>query len=114
MQKKEEIEKKDKKCFNCDIEGQYKCSKCVIRYCSVACYKQHKDSCKPIKKPAKRTHVQAYTGADTVKREALEQLGFSDDVKSHLSNKYLRLSAVKLELTLIYIIKGCGLGINTF
>jgi len=112
MQKKEEIQKKDKTCFNCDVEGQYKCSKCIIRYCSVACYKQHTDTCKPIKKPSKRPRVEAYTGADTVKRDTLEQLGLSDEVKNHLSNKYLRgmISSIVNDATDVRFALDMGMG----
>ena len=89
-EKKEVIEKKGKECFNCEVEGQYKCPKCFIRYCSVDCYKLHIDNCKPIKKATKRPRIEPYSGADTVNRERLKELKFDDQIKNHLSNKYLR------------------------
>uniref|UniRef100_A0A673AUQ4 Zinc finger, HIT-type containing 3 n=1 Tax=Sphaeramia orbicularis TaxID=375764 RepID=A0A673AUQ4_9TELE len=30
---------------------KYKCPTCKIRYCSVGCYKKHKDSCLPVQPP---------------------------------------------------------------
>ncbi|XP_047235101.1 zinc finger HIT domain-containing protein 3 isoform X1 [Girardinichthys multiradiatus] len=31
---------------------KYRCPSCKIRYCSLGCYKKHKDTCLPIEKPA--------------------------------------------------------------
>lgn len=37
------------KCLVCDEnESKYKCPKCSIPYCSLVCYKKHKEECVPI------------------------------------------------------------------
>ena len=33
-----------KKCLICEAESQYRCPTCMIRYCSVGCFKTHKES----------------------------------------------------------------------
>ena len=76
LQKESEVKKPEKLCFNCETEAQYKCPKCMIRYCKVECFKQHKESCKPIKKAQKRPRIEPYSGEDTVERTRLEQLEF--------------------------------------
>ena len=43
-----------------------------------------------VKKATKRPRIEPYSGADTVDRERLKELEFDDQVKNHLSNKYLR------------------------
>jgi len=56
--------------------------------------------------------VEAYTGADTVKRDTLEQLGLSDEVKNHLSNKYLRgmISSIVNDATDVRFALDMGMG----
>ena len=39
-------------CVVCSkTDSNYKCPKCLEKYCSLACYKTHKESCVPISKP---------------------------------------------------------------
>ena len=38
------VELPAKKCFVCEAESQYRCPTCMIRYCSVGCFKTHKES----------------------------------------------------------------------
>ncbi|XP_017077581.1 zinc finger HIT domain-containing protein 3 [Drosophila eugracilis] len=89
-------------CINCEENTRkYKCSKCSAPYCSVACYKAHKDSPKCVridmedKKPENAfqeeptLHVPFPTD-DTVPTEKLQKLENSQDLRNLLHNPHLR------------------------
>ncbi|XP_061658821.1 zinc finger HIT domain-containing protein 3 [Syngnathoides biaculeatus] len=83
---------------------KYRCPACQIRYCSLSCYKRHKDSCRPVQKlisnrtkNAIRTdtwsvedllHEEDIT--DLVPLEKLQLLGQSKELKDLLCNPHLR------------------------
>ncbi|XP_043094207.1 zinc finger HIT domain-containing protein 3 [Puntigrus tetrazona] len=90
---------------------KYKCPVCRIRYCSVSCFKRHKDddSCHPVKEsdsasssrtPANRQAAEQPWAADDLLDEdsqtdkvplhKLEQLGGSEALKGLLRNPHLR------------------------
>ncbi|KAI1902890.1 hypothetical protein AGOR_G00020970 [Albula goreensis] len=92
----------------CEHIPKYKCPVCKIRYCSVGCYKKHKDDCQPMKQatpPApdlKETRISAGGDwsvedlleedehADRVPLQRLKELGESEDLKALLYNPHLR------------------------
>ncbi|XP_077402959.1 zinc finger HIT domain-containing protein 3 [Vanacampus margaritifer] len=91
---------------------KYRCPTCEIRYCSLPCYKRHKDSCLPVKqvipngtKDAVSTEKTDTHFADTwsvedllsnediadlVPLENLQLLGQSKELKNLLCNPHLR------------------------
>ncbi|XP_077597397.1 zinc finger HIT domain-containing protein 3 [Stigmatopora nigra] len=83
---------------------KYKCPTCKIRYCSLSCYKLHKDSCLPVEKPppnstkgtvctdtwSSETFLDEDDIADAVPAEKLRLLGHSKEVKDLLCNPHLR------------------------
>ncbi|XDV21589.1 hypothetical protein PO909_026666 [Leuciscus waleckii] len=88
---------------------KYRCPACRIRYCSVGCFKRHKDddSCHPIKQPdpasISRTPVSSAeqpwivedlldedSHTDKVPLQKLQQLGDSEALKDLLRNPHLR------------------------
>ncbi|XP_017038872.1 zinc finger HIT domain-containing protein 3 [Drosophila ficusphila] len=89
-------------CVICEENPRkYKCSKCSAPYCSVACYKTHKDSPKcVIKESVGKTVENAFqeeptlhvpfTTDDTVPAEKLHQLENSQDLRNLLHNPHLR------------------------
>ncbi|XP_043997327.1 zinc finger HIT domain-containing protein 3 isoform X2 [Gambusia affinis] len=85
---------------------KYRCPTCNIRYCSLGCYKKHKDSCLPVEKPASSNpeSIDA-TGSeplslddllheddviDKVPPQRLQLLGQSPELRDLLSNPHLR------------------------
>ncbi|XP_057677646.1 zinc finger HIT domain-containing protein 3 [Corythoichthys intestinalis] len=85
---------------------KYKCPACEIRYCSLPCYKRHKDLCLPVEKlPPNAAKDAVCTVADTwsiedllhkediadvVPLENLQLLGQSKELKDLLCNPHLR------------------------
>nr|XP_057942911.1 zinc finger HIT domain-containing protein 3 [Doryrhamphus excisus] len=85
---------------------KYRCPCCKIRYCSVSCYKRHKDSCLPLKQPEPSVpEGKDASGTDTrsvedllqeddipdiVPPERLQLLGQSEELKDLLRNPHLR------------------------
>ncbi|XP_030009912.1 zinc finger HIT domain-containing protein 3 isoform X2 [Sphaeramia orbicularis] len=85
---------------------KYKCPTCKIRYCSVGCYKKHKDSCLPVQppepsgpevKPASSSDPWSVEDLlneddiiDKVPVEKLQLLGRSDQLRDLLRNPHLR------------------------
>ncbi|KAJ8275794.1 hypothetical protein COCON_G00075460 [Conger conger] len=88
---------------------KYKCPVCKIRYCSVSCYKNHKDECLPVKQTAspalapdfKATHhcdgnwsvedlLDEDDQSDRVPLQRLKELGESKELKALLCNPHLR------------------------
>ncbi|XP_052843633.1 zinc finger HIT domain-containing protein 3 [Drosophila gunungcola] len=89
-------------CINCEENTRkYKCSKCSAPYCSVACYKAHKDSpqclAKDLVKEKEKSafheeptlHV-PFTTDDTVPMEKLQQLENCPNLRNLLHNPHLR------------------------
>nr|XP_061817914.1 zinc finger HIT domain-containing protein 3-like isoform X1 [Nerophis lumbriciformis] len=87
---------------------KYRCPSCKIRYCSLPCFKRHKDSCVPVKQldpTVPEAQDAGKTGTDTwsvddilqeddipdiVPPERLQLLGQSEKLKDLLSNPHLR------------------------
>ncbi|KAL7027453.1 hypothetical protein ACKWTF_005446 [Chironomus riparius] len=91
-------------CFVCEKEVyKYKCPACSIQYCSVSCFKTHKDGqCDEIvnqnnPKDTENTIVEDKVPArmmfetiDTIPAQKLEELKVSEGLKEMLKNKHLR------------------------
>eukprot|EP00099_Drosophila_melanogaster_P012146 NP_001286464.1 uncharacterized protein Dmel_CG8204, isoform B [Drosophila melanogaster] len=90
------------KCIICvDNLRKYKCSKCSAPYCSVACYKTHRDSpqCATRESDLKKTEVGyqeeptlhvPFPTDDTVAAEKLQQLENCQELRNLLHNPHLR------------------------
>ncbi|XP_017013738.2 zinc finger HIT domain-containing protein 3 [Drosophila takahashii] len=89
-------------CINCEENTRkYKCSKCEAPYCSVACYKEHKDSPQCVRnilelkkeenafQEEPTLHV-PFTTDDTVPAEKLQQLETNQNLLNLLHNPHLR------------------------
>ncbi|XP_062381115.1 zinc finger HIT domain-containing protein 3 [Sardina pilchardus] len=93
---------------------KYRCPTCLVRYCSLNCFKTHKDSCEPVKrKESKRDQNQPHTAArepwtpddlldeddrsDMVSADILQKLGESEDLKDLLRNPHLRQLLVAVD-----------------
>ncbi|KAI8122562.1 Zinc finger HIT domain-containing protein 3 [Lucilia cuprina] len=94
-------------CIVCQqITNKYKCPKCYEPYCSLVCYKQHKESPQCLDKLNEKindaevkeysneinepTVYEPFKTEDTVPQEKLIELGSSDDLKNLLYNPHLR------------------------
>uniref|UniRef100_A0A336ME21 Zinc finger HIT domain-containing protein 3 n=1 Tax=Culicoides sonorensis TaxID=179676 RepID=A0A336ME21_CULSO len=98
-------------CIVCDkSDGKYKCPKCEMPYCSLECFKSHKDSvkCEEISKEKEAARNQLadkspstllFTTMDTVPLETLEKLRDSEHLKNLLYNSHLRKLLVELDST---------------
>ncbi|NP_956567.1 zinc finger HIT domain-containing protein 3 [Danio rerio] len=92
-----------------ELVPKYRCPACRIRYCSVSCFKRHKedDSCDPVKesdpassKPAAVSNAEEPwtvedlldedSQTDKVPLQRLQQLGDSEALKGLLRNPHLR------------------------
>ncbi|KAM4727178.1 zinc finger HIT domain-containing protein 3 isoform 2-T2 [Anableps anableps] len=85
---------------------KYKCPSCKIRYCSLGCYKKHKDTCLPVEKPASPSpEYKDAAGSeplgmddllheddiiDKVPLQRLQLLGQSTELRDLLCNPHLR------------------------
>ncbi|XP_055625711.1 zinc finger HIT domain-containing protein 3 [Toxorhynchites rutilus septentrionalis] len=88
----------ENKCVVCGADNQkYKCKTCAVHYCSVPCYKTHKET--PCEPPATELPIVEdrqpqktflYTTVDTVDPEKLEQLRHSEQLNNLLYNPHLR------------------------
>lgn len=97
------------KCEICSVElSKYKCPKCLIKYCSVACYKTHSSNpeyCKLRRKdpsdvkttkteenPAKNENnfEESEMTDDQVLPSQLQKLQSSSELKELLTNRHLR------------------------
>ncbi|KAH8233246.1 hypothetical protein KR026_005869 [Drosophila bipectinata] len=93
-------------CVNCsENTRKYKCSKCFAPYCSVVCYKAHKDTpeCEAAQNARNIKELQSqqadqeeptlhapFSTDDTVQMEALQQLENSEQLRNLLHNPHLR------------------------
>ncbi|KAM4619739.1 zinc finger HIT domain-containing protein 3 [Polymixia lowei] len=82
---------------------KYRCPACNIRYCSLGCYKTHKDTCLPVEQPAPTTLEASSTEpwsvedlldeadyVDKVPLQRLQLLGESEGLRNLLCNPHLR------------------------
>ncbi|XP_072909646.1 zinc finger HIT domain-containing protein 3 isoform X2 [Hemitrygon akajei] len=99
-----------KVCSVCEDQAtKYRCPACDVRYCSVGCYKKHKDDCKPQKSGSVSSTSELSTEvgtitwqegkddilgedeeSDRVPLEKLKLLAKSEELKSLLCNPHLR------------------------
>ncbi|XP_059829187.1 zinc finger HIT domain-containing protein 3 [Hypanus sabinus] len=99
-----------KVCGVCEEQAtKYRCPACDVRYCSVGCYKKHKDDCKPQKSGSVSSTSELSTEvgtitwqegkddilgedeeSDRVPLEKLKLLAKSEELKSLLCNPHLR------------------------
>ncbi|XP_041808558.1 zinc finger HIT domain-containing protein 3 [Chelmon rostratus] len=85
---------------------KYRCPACKIRYCSLGCYKRHKDTCVPFEQPApidpaanNAFNTEPWTVEDLLHEEditdkvplqRLQLLGQSKELRDLLCNPHLR------------------------
>ena len=86
-------------CCICDkTDCSYKCPICKVPYCSVVCYKEHKESnCQPeesqqggVKEDKPERIKYEFPTEDTVPIEKLEQLRYNEDLRNCLKNPHVR------------------------
>ncbi|XP_052072992.1 zinc finger HIT domain-containing protein 3-like isoform X3 [Mytilus californianus] len=80
-------------------ESKYKCPACLLKYCSLLCYKKHKEACKDTKDKTEQSkkseedtnviHSDEQT-EDRVSVEKLEELEHSVPLRQMLENPHLR------------------------
>ncbi|XP_015239132.1 PREDICTED: zinc finger HIT domain-containing protein 3 isoform X1 [Cyprinodon variegatus] len=58
---------------------KYRCPSCRIRYCSLGCYKKHKDTCLPAEKPASQSPA-SKDAAGSAEPWSVEDLLQEDDI----------------------------------
>ncbi|GFU29842.1 zinc finger HIT domain-containing protein 3 [Nephila pilipes] len=89
-------------CEVCKVNNWiYKCPACLIKFCSVPCYKTHKagDSCvnpEPVVEIKSEANVYEYETEDTVNPEKLKLLDSDNDVRQDLENPHLRQFLARL------------------
>ena len=79
-------------------DSNYKCPKCLEKYCSIACYKTHKESCLPISKPKTDQALKEHDNEDleldedevVVENFRLEKAKNSYKLRPYLSHSKLR------------------------
>ncbi|XP_034746823.1 zinc finger HIT domain-containing protein 3 [Etheostoma cragini] len=86
---------------------KYRCPACKIRYCSLGCYKRHKDTCLPVEQPEPTEpkvkdsfNTETWTVEDLLQEEEdivdkvplqrLQLLGQSKELRDLLCNPHLR------------------------
>lgn len=95
-------------CNVCNInDSRYKCPKCTVNYCSLSCFKLHKqENCQSKTKPAlHETNVSKasinntsdHNKEELVKYSALKVLRESKEMRNMLKNPYLRDLLVNLD-----------------
>ncbi|CAH1183143.1 unnamed protein product [Phaedon cochleariae] len=102
-----------KTCEICSKEGKYKCPTCLIHYCSVNCFKTHKENNKcevatvskkvdqdgdqPKKENPTRREVKIDETDSTIPQSTLEMLKTNKEVKDLLDNPHLRNLLVTID-----------------
>ncbi|XP_023198183.1 zinc finger HIT domain-containing protein 3 isoform X1 [Xiphophorus maculatus] len=76
---------------------KYRCPTCNIRYCSLGCYKKHKDSCLPVEKPAS-SNPESKDAAGSAEPLSLGDLLHEDDVIDKVPPQRLQLLGQSTEL----------------
>ncbi|XP_037944933.1 zinc finger HIT domain-containing protein 3 [Teleopsis dalmanni] len=88
-------------CTNCqDLTRKYRCPKCLEPYCSLKCFKEHKEkNCEQKQledtkaeelEGEEQTCHEAFPTNDTVPKALLENLKYSSELRSLLQNSHLR------------------------
>ncbi|KAH8297003.1 hypothetical protein KR044_003191 [Drosophila immigrans] len=87
-------------CVSCpNLTNKYKCSKCLVPYCSVGCYKKHKESTQcmeerrevPDRSLEEEPTVYApFPTEDTIPLALLHKLNDCEPLRQLLSNPHLR------------------------
>uniref|UniRef100_A0A1A7YHJ5 Zinc finger HIT domain-containing protein 3 n=1 Tax=Iconisemion striatum TaxID=60296 RepID=A0A1A7YHJ5_9TELE len=76
---------------------KYRCPACEIRYCSLGCYKKHKDTCLPVVKPSSYNPEDA--GCSVLPEEcSVEDLLHEDDIIDKVPLQRLQLLGQSKEL----------------
>ncbi|ORY91292.1 hypothetical protein BCR43DRAFT_498841 [Syncephalastrum racemosum] len=80
-------------CKICSKEqSKYKCSTCRIEYCSVACYKQHKEfPCEPYVEPPKQPEPRKPLPTDKIKEKELWEVDEKEDESLLKEDELLRI-----------------------
>ncbi|KAM4545776.1 zinc finger HIT domain-containing protein 3 [Odontesthes bonariensis] len=78
---------------------KYRCPACKIRYCTLGCYKKHKDSCFPVEKPS-TLNPECTDGGTSVSAEpwSVEDLLHKDDIIDKVPLQRLQLLGRSKEL----------------
>ncbi|XP_042900489.1 zinc finger HIT domain-containing protein 3 [Parasteatoda tepidariorum] len=91
------------KCEICNVNGaKYKCPKCIVKFCSVGCFKTHKEKKECVKQEAdnqpeeKKEIWYEYETEDTVPLEKLRLLETDENIKKNLENPFLRKLLTKV------------------
>ncbi|KAK1267280.1 hypothetical protein QJS04_geneDACA000131 [Acorus gramineus] len=96
-----------RKCEVCrDADSKYKCPSCLLPYCSIPCFKKHKEiPCtkppSPQSNPAPISHNGTSYQIDedncVLKRSQLESIAASNEIRDALRNDELRKSILKID-----------------
>ncbi|XP_002157954.2 zinc finger HIT domain-containing protein 3 isoform X1 [Hydra vulgaris] len=93
-------------CGVCNLKDAiYRCPKCVLVYCSLVCYKGHKDSCssKNINEVFNSTvqlvdkKIETEMSEDLLRPEVLQNLETSEHLKNMLTNKHLKSILMEID-----------------
>ncbi|MED6276710.1 hypothetical protein CHARACLAT_005734 [Characodon lateralis] len=76
---------------------KYRCPSCNIRYCSLGCYKKHKDTCLPIEKPAS-PNPESKDAAGSAEPWSVDDLLHEDDIIDKVPLQRLQLLGQSAEL----------------
>ncbi|XP_050529292.1 zinc finger HIT domain-containing protein 3 [Daktulosphaira vitifoliae] len=91
------------KCYICSKnESKYKCPKCSIKYCSVACYHNHSSKDCTINSQSTNSNEdlnieQLYPTEDTIPIEKLNLLCYDKQLKKLVSNSFLQEILAKID-----------------
>ncbi|XP_066598899.1 zinc finger HIT domain-containing protein 3-like [Prorops nasuta] len=85
-------------CCTCEKESFYKCPLCRQPYCSIACYKIHKNSNCTLSNNLQdekiseknKSKVYKFPTEDTVPVEKLESLKHDEELRSYIKDPYVR------------------------
>ncbi|KAI7868341.1 hypothetical protein BDF14DRAFT_584821 [Spinellus fusiger] len=96
----------DKVCIVCtEKEAKYKCPKCSLAYCSVVCYKVHKETpCEsntPVKDtpPIQRKEITFLEEEEDqrIEPERLQGIAYSDEIQSYLESPDIQAIITKVD-----------------
>ncbi|XP_071316446.1 zinc finger HIT domain-containing protein 3 [Trachinotus anak] len=79
-----------------DQTPKYRCPVCKIRYCSLGCYKRHKDTCLPVEQPT--PSVPEVKDAVSTEPWTVEDLLYEDDIIDKVPLQRLQLLGQSKEL----------------
>jgi zinc finger HIT domain-containing protein 3 len=90
--------KLDQPCKVCQERvAKYKCPRCIIEYCGIDCFKEHKETCQPVEQVQSKDKIVADQQIESSEQRTFDRILQDEQIKY-----YLRFDSLKYHLTGVY------------